>query len=48
MIIKLQDIDPISVQDVDAAILRNDPSELELVSITVALSELYIFFKQSI
>ena len=46
MIIKLQDLDHTSVQDVNAAILRNDPNEL--VSITVALSELDIYFKQSI
>ena len=48
MLIKLQDLETISMQDVNAAILRNDPAELELVSITVALSELDIDFKQSI
>jgi hypothetical protein len=48
MIIKLQDLKTISMQDVNAAILRNDPAELELVSITVALSDLDIYFIQSI
>ena len=46
--IKLQNIETITTQDVNAAILRNDPAELELASITVALSDLDIDFKQSI
>ena len=48
MIIKLQDLETFSQQDVKAAILRNDPAELELVAITVALSDLDIYFVQSI
>ena len=48
MVIKLQDLCTISEQDVNAAILRNDPAELELVSITVALSDLDNYFAQSI
>jgi len=46
MIIKLQDLETISMQDVNAAILWNEPAEFELVSITVALSDLDIDFIQ--
>ena len=35
---KFQDLEQITISDVDAAITRNDPGELQLVSITVALS----------
>jgi hypothetical protein len=35
---KFQDLDQISEGDVTAAVERNDPEELELVSITIALS----------
>jgi hypothetical protein len=48
MITKLQDKKTITREDVNAAILRNDPSELELVPITVALSNLDIHFAQSV
>jgi hypothetical protein len=48
MMIKLQDRETITVEDVNEAILRNDPAELEFVSITVALSDLDFHFVQSI
>ena len=35
---KFQDLEQITISDVDAAITRNDPGELQLVSVTVALS----------
>ncbi len=35
---KLQDIEQITVKDVADALRRNDPDELQLVSITIALS----------
>jgi len=45
---KLQDLDNITIQDVNEAILRNNPAELELASITVALSDLDFHFIESI
>ncbi len=35
---KLQDLESITIKDVAAALRRNDPDELQLVSITIALS----------
>lgn len=35
---KFQDLEQFSISDVNAAIKRNDPRELQLVSVTVALS----------
>lgn len=35
---KLQDLETFTIEDVHAALQRNDPGELALVSITVALS----------
>lgn len=35
---KFQDLEKFTIADVDAAIKRNDPGELQLVSVTVALS----------
>lgn len=40
MKIKLQDLETITEKEVNAALQRNDPEELRLVSITIALSEL--------
>lgn len=40
MIKKFQDLDTITAKDVNAALLREDPAELELVSVTMALSDL--------
>src|SRR5512143_3865847 len=37
-IMKFQDLDRFTISDVDAAIRRDDPGELQLVSVTVALS----------
>jgi hypothetical protein len=48
MIIKFPDLETIDEQEVNAAILRNDSAELELVSIKVALSNLVSCFIQSI
>jgi hypothetical protein len=48
MIKKFQDLDTITIKEVNAALLRDDPHELELVSITIALSELDFNFTQSI
>lgn len=48
MTAKLQDRHTITVKDVNAALLREDPAELELVSITMALSDLDVNFTQSV
>lgn len=48
MISKLQDLKTITIKDVNAALLRDDPAELKLLSITIALSDLDIHFVQSI
>ena len=48
MIKKFQDLDTITVKDVNAALLREDPAELELVSVTMALSDLDFNFTQSV
>lgn len=37
MAIKFQDLENITADDIDAAMKRNDPRELQLVSVTVAL-----------
>jgi hypothetical protein len=38
MTIRFQDLASFTIDDVDAAIMRNDPEELQFVSITIALS----------
>ncbi len=38
MVTKFQDLDRISENDIDAAVKRNDPEELALMSITIALT----------
>jgi HEAT repeat protein len=48
MITKFQDLDTISAKEVSAALLRNDPEELQFVSITIALSELDHSYSQTI
>jgi len=48
MMKKFQDLDVITAKDVDLALLRNDPEELALVSVTVALSDLDFNFIQAI
>jgi hypothetical protein len=48
MIKKFQDLDTITVKDVNAALFREDPAELELVSVTMALSDLDFNFTQSV
>lgn len=48
MIKKFQDLDTITAKDVSAALLREDPAELELVSVTIALSDLDFNFTQSV
>lgn len=45
---KFQDLDIITPKDVHLALLRNDPEELALVSVTVALSDLDFNFIQSV
>ncbi len=46
--VRLQDLPSVTRYDVDSALKRNDPAELELVSITVALSDLDYQFAQSV
>jgi HEAT repeat protein len=48
MITKFQDLDTVTAKEVSAALLRNDPEELQFVSITIALSDLDHRFIQSI
>jgi len=48
MKIKIQDLDIVTAKDVCAALLRDDPEELQFVSLTVALSELDNHFVQSV
>lgn len=48
MIIKFQDLLHITENEVSAALLRNDPDELQFVSITIALSGLDRRFSQSV
>jgi hypothetical protein len=48
MIIKFQDLEVITPKEVDLALLRNDPEELQLVSVTLALSDLDFEFTQSV
>lgn len=45
---KFQDLDVITPKDVNLALLRNDPQELQFVSITLALSDLDFNFTQSV
>jgi len=45
---KLQDLDAITPKDVLGALQRNDPEELGLASITIALSDLDFNFAQSV
>lgn len=45
---KFQDLDIITAKDVNLALLRNDPEELALVSITLALSDLDFDFIQAV
>jgi len=48
MIEKFQDLNPITKNDVNAALLRNDPGELQFVSLTLALSDLDFNFTQTV
>jgi len=48
MTYKLQDLNNITENDVNAALLRNDHEELEFVSLTLALSDLDFNFTQSV
>ena len=48
MIIKFQDLDTVAAQEVNAALLRNNPEELRLLSITIALSDLDHCLSQSV
>jgi HEAT repeat protein len=48
MIDKLQDLNIITEKDVNAALLRNDPEELQIASLTLALSDLDINFTQAV
>jgi hypothetical protein len=45
---KLQDLDTITIEDVNAALLRNDPEELRFVSLTLALSDLDLNLTQAV
>jgi hypothetical protein len=45
---KFQDLDTLTVKDVNAALLRNDPEELRFVSITLALSDLDFNLTQAV
>ncbi len=46
--IKFQDLETFTAKDVNLALLRNDPDELQFVSITLALSDLDFSFIQSV
>ncbi len=48
MIRKFQDLEYITPKEVSLALLRNDPEELQLVSVTLALSDLDFNFTQSV
>jgi len=48
MIDKLQDLNIITEKDVNAALLRNNPEELQFVSLTLALSDLGFNFTQAV
>ena len=48
MIDKLQDLNTITEKDVNAALLRNDPEELQFASLTLALSDLNFNFIQAV
>ena len=45
---KFQDLNTITENDVNAALLRNDPEELQFVSLTLALSDLDFHFTQDV
>lgn len=45
---KFQDLEVITPKEVNLALLRNDPEELRLLSITIALSDLGFNFIQSV
>ena len=45
---KFQDLPEITVQEVHNAIKRNDPDELQFVSLTLALSDLDVQFTESV
>ncbi len=45
---KFQDLEVITVKDLHLALLRNDPEELQLMSITIALSDLDFNLIQSV
>jgi hypothetical protein len=46
--LKFQDLEKFTPKDVNLALLRNDPDELQFVSITVALSDLDFNFIQAV
>jgi hypothetical protein len=46
--IKFQDLSTFTPKDVNLALLRNDPGELQFVSITLALADLDFNFTQSV
>jgi hypothetical protein len=48
MIRKFQDLETITPKEVNLALLRNDPEELQLVSVTLALSDLDFNFTQAV
>lgn len=45
---KLQDLNTFTENDVNSALLRNDPEELQFVSLTLALSNLDFNFTQTV
>lgn len=48
MIKKFQDLEIITPKEVNLTLIRNDPEELQLVSVTLALSDLDFNFTQSV
>jgi hypothetical protein len=48
MMDKLQDLNSITEKDVNAALYRNDPEELQIASLTLALSDLDFNFTQTV
>jgi len=48
MTVRFQDLASFTIDDVDAAITRNDPDELQFVSITIALSSPDSAFAQEV
>lgn len=45
---KFQDLLAVTVKDVNAALLRNDPEELQFVSLTLALSDFDFNYSQAV